>query len=515
MSTTPPQPVSRSHRFAANVFWTSLGAAANLVSAFVLSPYVIRKLGAGGYGIWTLAFSFLGYYSLLDFGIRSAIVYFVAFYRARGETPRINEILSTAAAYYTLAATLPLGIAAAFNHSIAAWFQVSPALREDFRLLIVIIAFAWLFGFNIFSASLEAFQAFHLSSRIYLLTVVVRLAASFTLLGLGYGLVALGLSYLALQVLGIGLAYAALRSIFPELRLSPALVRIRTLKELAGYGVHSLVSNLATQVLYQAHPVLIGLYRPAAYIGYFSFPFRLSQYTSDLVMRMGNVTNATAVDLAARGDTPALIRLATYANRYAFSLFVPLFLFLTVYGDPLVRLWISSEFAMHSVPLIPVLVAASALAVGGQFNSSSILFSLRQQKLYGRALLIEAALSAPAILAVLPRYDIYGVAWVTAAAMVAVRGLYTPWLLCRQLRVPLWSFLGSIYLLPIAAGVPVGVALLLLSRAALPGAGWLELGAAALFTATTYFLLVFFFCVHPDHRALLLRLPSRWIPRRS
>jgi O-antigen/teichoic acid export membrane protein len=515
MSTTPPEPVSRSHRFAANVLWTSLGAAANLVSAFVLSPYVIRKLGAGGYGLWTLAFSFLGYYSLLDFGIRSAIVYFIALHRARGETSRINEILSTATAYYTLAAALPVGITVAFSHPIAAWFQVSPALRDDFRALIVITAFAWLFGFNVFSAALEAFQAFHLSSRIYILAVVLRLAASFTLLGLGYGLVALGLSYLALQALGIGLAYAALRSVFPSLRLSPAFVRIGTLQELVGYGVHSLVSNLASQVLYQSHPVLIGLYRPDAYIGYFSFPFRLSQYTSDLVMRMGTVTNATAVDLAARGETAALLRLATYANRYAFSLFVPLFLFLTVYGDPLVRIWISPEFALHAVPLIPVLLAASALAVGGQFNSSTILFSLRKHKPYGRALLVEAAASVLLILAVLPRYDIYGVAWVTAVAMVAVRGIYTPWLLCRQLRFPLASFLGAIYLRPLAAGVPVGAALLLLSRAALPGASWLQLGFAALFTATAYFLLVFFFCVHPDHRALALRLLSRWIPGRS
>lgn len=513
MSTAPQEPVSRSHRFAANVFWTSLGAATNLVSAFVLSPYVIRKLGAGGYGIWTLAFSFLGYYGLLDFGIRSAVVYFVAVHRARGEFSRINEILSTAAAYYCLAAVIPVSLTVAFSHQIAGWFQISPALAEDFRTLIVITAVACFLGLNIFSPSLEAFQAFHLSSRVYICTVAVRLVASFTLLGLGYGLVALGFSYVTIQILGITLSCLALRSVFPGFRLSPRLIRPRTLKELAGYGVHSLLSNLASQILYQSHPLLVGLYRPDAYIGYFSFPFRLTQYTSDLVVRMGNVTNATAVDLATRGETAALIRLATYSNRYAFSLFVPLFVFLAIYGDPLVRIWIGPEFAIHAVPLIPVLLAGTALAVGGQFNSSTILFSLRKHKEYGRALLGEAAVSVLLILAVLPRYDIYGVAWVTALAMVAVRGLYTPWLLCRQVRFPLLAFLRSIYLLPMAAGVPVGGALLLLARFALPGSSWLQLGLAALFTGVAYFLLAFFFCLHPDHRALLLRTLSRWIAR--
>jgi O-antigen/teichoic acid export membrane protein len=65
----------------------------------LLTPYIIRKLGDGRYGIWALAFALIEYVFLFDLGFRSAIVTFVSRYRVEGNIKRINEVINTSLGY--------------------------------------------------------------------------------------------------------------------------------------------------------------------------------------------------------------------------------------------------------------------------------------------------------------------------------------------------------------------------------------------------------------------------------
>src|SRR5215467_8294867 len=63
--------------------WFSLGV--NVVTGFILSPFIVHHLGDEAFGLWILIFSVTGYYGLFDLGIRSSIVRYVAKYSANGE----------------------------------------------------------------------------------------------------------------------------------------------------------------------------------------------------------------------------------------------------------------------------------------------------------------------------------------------------------------------------------------------------------------------------------------------
>src|SRR5215471_20378385 len=97
MSEAPsPAPASRpAERFVSNVIWSWIGVAVQLLPGFVVTPYLIIKLGAERYGIWSTVFSLVGYYALVDLGFRSAAVRYAAHYRALGETENINELVNT------------------------------------------------------------------------------------------------------------------------------------------------------------------------------------------------------------------------------------------------------------------------------------------------------------------------------------------------------------------------------------------------------------------------------------
>ena len=74
-----------------NVFsnWTSL--VLNIVIAFFLTPYVINTIGTRGYGIWVVVLSIVGYYGLLDLGVRSAILRYVALNVGKGDRDELKS----------------------------------------------------------------------------------------------------------------------------------------------------------------------------------------------------------------------------------------------------------------------------------------------------------------------------------------------------------------------------------------------------------------------------------------
>src|SRR5579872_4972062 len=105
-----PAASKQGERFFSNVLWNWSQVAVTLFSAIILSRYIIRKLGPEGYGLWQLSYSMIGYYNLLDLGFRSAVVFYSARYRTRGEYSALNEMLSTLLVYFSAVAIVLIAV---------------------------------------------------------------------------------------------------------------------------------------------------------------------------------------------------------------------------------------------------------------------------------------------------------------------------------------------------------------------------------------------------------------------
>jgi len=108
MAVDPPQtdavkPTStsprRGERFIFSLLWNWMGVGAGLFTGLLLSPYLIDKLGAEAYGLWTLSFAVVEYGTFLDLGFRSAMVKYVAHYFALNDTLSINRVINTGVVY--------------------------------------------------------------------------------------------------------------------------------------------------------------------------------------------------------------------------------------------------------------------------------------------------------------------------------------------------------------------------------------------------------------------------------
>jgi O-antigen/teichoic acid export membrane protein len=110
----------KSSLLAKNVALNFIGQMIPLVIAVLTMPYVIHGLGPERFGILSIAWIVLGYFSMFDLGLGRSTTKFVAEALGKGETERISPIVWT-----SLISQLVLGIMGGII-----WALITPFLVE-------------------------------------------------------------------------------------------------------------------------------------------------------------------------------------------------------------------------------------------------------------------------------------------------------------------------------------------------------------------------------------------------
>jgi O-antigen/teichoic acid export membrane protein len=506
MSTTFTRPSSHSAGFLSNVAWSWCGVLFSLISGLFLAPYVIHHLGDERYGIWILVFSLMDYYNVVDFGFRSAVIKFASHYRVTGEAERLEALVSTGLVYFSIAAVAVLAASLVIARNVTRWFHVLPRDEAAFRFLVITVGVGFALGIvsSPFTGVLEAYQRFDITSRIGILGTGLRVLGCLAVIKAGFGLRAMGVCLLAAQLTTYALYYVSFRRLLPERTFGPRKAHFSTLRQMLSYGTSTFVSNNSLIVLNQSAPVVIGHFLSATQVAYFSFPLRLLNYSVDLVSRMGVVTVSKTAELTALGDQKTIGRMGIVLNRYCLMLFLPLPVFLAIFGRQLLTVWLSPKFAAASAPLLPAMGAGIVIAIAAQYNSNAILFGLAKHASLARAVFVEAVLCLGGLLYVVPHYGVLGAAYLTAVLMALSRGLFVPYALSRHLGVSYGRYLWGIYGRALAIITPVAIAFWTINRALGEPSTWtVVLGCAAAMSAC-YYSFILWLGILPEHRSRIL-----------
>jgi O-antigen/teichoic acid export membrane protein len=496
-------PAQGARRYITNVLWTWLGVAVGIIVGFVITPYVIRRIGDKHFSIWTLTLSLVEYYWLIDFGLRSATVKLSAEYHVLKNDAGLNTLVNTGLAYSAIAGCFVAVFTIAFAPYTGRFFNINEPV---FPALIRIIGVSWAIGlvFNIFGACIEGFQRFDIFGRVWVSTTVLRTVGVVLVLKFGFGVLQMGIVLLCSQLLVYLLNYLAFRRLAPQVMISLSLARMSKFREMASYGVHSLRVLVSDRLLRQSAPILIPYFLPIQFLAYYTVPMRILDYLMDGIGRVGTVTTPNATELMATGRRGELVNLGVYANRYSLALFLPVTVFLLVFGNEIYGLWIRPEFAAQSAYLLPAFLFGHTLA-SSQFNSASVLFGLGRHQTYSKTLLAEAILTIISMILVLPRFGLFGAAWLSNGLMALNRCGLACILICRELGVSVWQYALRIYSAPCAIGAFSFALLFWLKRHGLPGHNWQEILEAGGFMIVPYALATYFFCLSAGHRAMVAR----------
>ena len=154
---------------ARNTVWNLIGLGAPLLVAFFAIPVLIRTLGKPRFGVLTLAWMVVGYFSLFDLGLGRALVKLVAEKLGDGKESEVPALVGTALVLMAGLGIIGIAIAAGFSPWLVHMaLKIPPGLQAEslnaFYLLAISIPI--IISTAGFRSVLEAYQRFDLTNAV-------------------------------------------------------------------------------------------------------------------------------------------------------------------------------------------------------------------------------------------------------------------------------------------------------------------------------------------------------------
>jgi O-antigen/teichoic acid export membrane protein len=469
-----------------NVLGSWLGLGTTVVAGFVLTPYVLHHVGDSAYGIWLLLTAFTGYYGLLDLGLKSATIRYVARHIALSETEELNRVVSTSFFFYAglgVAMILVTSIAAIFFDQL---FKVDPAWRYTGRILLLIVGIGTALNIPLilFGGVLEGFQRFSLVGWVQTISVVLRAATLVFFLERGYQILAVGVITMSANILSaLALTFFAFR-LAPTLRISLRAANFATLRMLGGFGFSIFWISIAQTLRFSFDAMVIGWIISAEAITYFSFGSRLSVYSLDVVQMMAQILTPMASAADATGERSRQQRIFLMGNRYSAFVALPLGAMFLIAGRAIIRVWVGAKYEAVGYTVLAILTVPTTIYLM-QAGSPKVLFGMARHKTLAVVLMVEAIANLVLSILLARRLGLIGVAWGTAIPLALTNIFFLPVHLCRMLGVRLRRFLFESYFYPVLIVIPAAFALWAANRWLHP-TNWIGLTGTLLIGGFTY-----------------------------
>lgn len=448
---------------AKNVSATWLGLLVHLVVGFFLSPFILHRLGDDAFSVWVLVFSLTGYYGILDLGVRSSVIRYVAKFAATEDEEKLGRFLSTSVAFYAVVSLVVLLLTGVGFFHLQSIFKIPFGVLRSARVLFALagVCVALSFPLSVFAAVLEGLQKF---SWLHLSQIGVTLLRGLLIvifLTRGGGLVAVGSITVGMSLLGyLIFMWMAFRA-FP-LRLNARYVDYASFRQMLSYGAFAFVILVAEKLRFQSDPILIGALLSSTAVTYFSIGSKLVEYSTSVVRSMAVVFTPMSSHLHAAGDVARLRQTLVMGNRACALIIFPLCAILVILGRSIIEVWVGTEY-LSSYAVLVILAVPKAIYLA-QSTSTKILLGIGRHRTLATVLLLEGGINLVLSILLLRHFGIVGVALGTAIPLTLTSLLFLPRHVCRELEIPVRTFLSQAYMLPVSLCVPLVGTLLLMGR---------------------------------------------------
>jgi O-antigen/teichoic acid export membrane protein len=493
---------------ARNVVTNLAAFGVGIAITFVLSPYIIKSLGDARYGAWALIAEMLGYYGLLDLGIRGAVTFHVATYLAREQVDQTIQLI--ASAFWTLAllglvaAVGGVGLAFAFPHLFVKG-DVDAA-----EILVAMTILACTIGatlpMEVFSASLVAQQRLDIVNAVDVGSRIAVAVGIYLVLGAGGGLIALSLLQAGGKVLGWLLLYLCLKRRLPSLSLHPALFRRNELKALTNIGSKTFAINIAQTILRRTDLVLIAMFMEVKWVTYYTLGRMLIVYTENAVFEITRAYTPRLTELYAKEARSVLNELYFTGTRFAGVIAIVAIAGVWSFATPFLGLWVGPGYVAGPLTLrsdtVAFLLGAAYLPRMLQSMSRQLIFASGKLTFLMWLTIFEAAVNVVLTIALVRPYGLAGVAMGTAIPLLFSQMVAMPWYMAKGLEIPQWKWLTHGLGRPIVAGLLTFAFAQLVCRILVPRT-WAAFGAEVLMVCLVALALSMMLVLDSGERASL------------
>ena len=352
-----------------NTIWNLIGSITPMFVGLACIPYLIKNIELERFGVLTLIWSLIGYFSIFDFGIGRALTFNVS--NLKSDFDSTNLYKSISSGLQILLATGIIGgvILACISSKLGySWLNTSQSLKEEttYSILLASLAIPFTTYTSGIKGILEGFEEFKTINILKLVLGVLNfLLPVVSVYCFGNSLIFIVLSLVLIRFFILLLHIALLNN---KIKLRLILIKYGSIgkidKKILNFGAWMTLSNIISPLMVNADRFLISYVLGASVVAYYTIPF-------DLVIRLLIIPSALtsvlfprfAFLLSSRSDGINLLYSKSLIN--VFLLMITLTFLVAIFSYIGLKFWINEEVASKSYQLLII------LAIGVFFNSLS------------------------------------------------------------------------------------------------------------------------------------------------
>jgi O-antigen/teichoic acid export membrane protein len=445
-------------RIPRNVLFNWLNYGTLILIAFLITPLVVHGLGNVAYGVWGLIGQLLGYSFLLDFGVRIAVMRYVARHLALAQAEEINKVLTTGLVVTSFSAALALGGGVVGAYLLPRLFAIPAELLFQARLSCVVVAagIAVTFPGSVFHGCVTASSRYDLLSIRNILTNVTQAVFLWSFLRRGYGLLAVATISTGTLYLGYGLDFLLARRLLPSIRLRREFFDVPTLRALVTFSVYVFVLSVSARLIFMTDNVVVGFVLGPVAVTFYAVGLQLADMLRDSLSNITALYAPLASQMDALKQKDSLRRLFLGGARIGLLYVLAGVVGLTVLGPRFLGFWLGESFVDRSGPIL-ILLATETAFYAVALTCSQVLYGMNRHKVNAWLSLGNATVNLVLSTILIRWWGAVGVAWGTLIPAFVVEGVLLPLYTAWMLRVSPVRFYSSVVLRPLIAAAPYGL----------------------------------------------------------
>ncbi|MGE0083151.1 MAG: oligosaccharide flippase family protein [Desulfococcaceae bacterium] len=498
--------------YARNLFANWFGHGADMLIMFFLSPFVVEKLGAVEYGIWSLLTVLTGYMGILDLGVRASTGRYIILYLGKEDYEKTDETIRSGLGFYSIIGLVILLIGIVLGLFFQDIFQAVPKEYNTIVniLLPVMAVNVWFSAVRaVFSSILVAHDRFDIARIIDVSVLIFRAAGTVIILIWGHGIAGLTFVVVAANILGMLANGLMSKKIYSRFRFWPLSMKRERIRELLGYGTSAFISSVSFKITGQTDMVVVGAFISVQAVTVYSVGAMMVFYSTTFIGLIGNTFFPPVQRAAARNDMDEVRWLFFRQLRLGLLFGLPLYIGFIVYAEPFIRLWMLSpsfpESSVKTAALVMLILSGSRLFYLFTLGSNEILAAIGYVHFNAALAATEAVvnISLSLFFVLYMDWGLLGVAGGTLVSRALIKTAILPWYACRKAGMDFSKFIVHIGLTGSFAIVLFWGACILVDR--FIGDQTWSLFWLQVFTSIIFYIPIAFFILLPaDYRRKIL-----------
>lgn len=336
-----------------------------MATRLVTPPVILAYVTLPEYGLWATCFILISYVGMGAFGVSNVYIRYAAEFAARGETGRINRLVSTG---LTVLSAFGVAILAGVWFGLPAIlvaFKVPAELHSIGRLLLMgtVVAFVLDMTLGAVAYVLTGLQRIALVNGVWIVAFLLETALTFAFLFWGLGIASLLWAFAARSLFSIVAHWILLRRALPGFAVRfPSLDR-ESLRLFGGYGSVVQLGGLLGMVLRSIEKVIAGTFIGVESTALFDLGEKLPMMGTQIPGSITGVLLPASYHLEGQSRRDEIVKLYLKGGRYMNVLAGIMMAYMTAFAAPLITGWMGT-----SPKFAPAILILAVFPVAWQMN---------------------------------------------------------------------------------------------------------------------------------------------------